>query len=164
MTMKGDAIISPCETYRYTLTRIWDDTLPRTCFVCLNPSTADASINDPTCNYCIKLVKHWGHGSIVIVNLFAFRASKPEVMRRFEGDVIGPSNDEHIFAQAQQSDLVICAWGNNGVHNLRNIEVKEMLLRCDKPLHHLGLTASNHPVHPMYLSYNGILKNPEVWV
>ena len=39
--MVGDAVISPCEKYRYKLTRKWADGL-EVLFVMLNPSTADA--------------------------------------------------------------------------------------------------------------------------
>ena len=40
------ARLSDCGTYRYTLGRRWDDG-PTATFVMLNPSTADASQDDP---------------------------------------------------------------------------------------------------------------------
>lgn len=45
--VKGDApstaVYSDCEAYRYSLTRVWDDTGKRALFVMLNPSTATES-------------------------------------------------------------------------------------------------------------------------
>jgi hypothetical protein len=54
--LKGDAAsiaeYSDCETYRYTLTRVWDGGGPRAAFVMLNPSTATEVQNDPTVERC----------------------------------------------------------------------------------------------------------------
>ncbi|HDR2355042.1 TPA: DUF1643 domain-containing protein [Enterobacter roggenkampii] len=40
--MIKDAIFSPCGKYRYSLSRVWDDSKPYTLFIGLNPSYADA--------------------------------------------------------------------------------------------------------------------------
>jgi hypothetical protein len=50
-------------------------------FVLLNSSTADATIDDPTLKKCIMFSKRWGFGAVEIVNLFAFRATKPENLK-----------------------------------------------------------------------------------
>ena len=49
---KKAANISPCGRYRYTLSRTWGDARPLA-FVMLNPSTADANVDDPTIRRCI---------------------------------------------------------------------------------------------------------------
>ncbi|MCB9902553.1 MAG: DUF1643 domain-containing protein, partial [Planctomycetes bacterium] len=46
--LRSTATFSPCRTYRYSLTRIWDDAAPVCGFILLNPSTADETRNDPT--------------------------------------------------------------------------------------------------------------------
>ena len=55
-----DATFSPCERYRYTLRRQWDASKPYVLFVMLNPSTADATQNDPTIRRCIGFAKSVG--------------------------------------------------------------------------------------------------------
>jgi hypothetical protein len=65
--LKGDAesvaIYSPCERYRYRLTRVWDPKGPKALFVMLNPSTATEVQNDPTVERCERLICAWGtHG------------------------------------------------------------------------------------------------------
>jgi hypothetical protein len=45
---KRGAEFSPCGKYRYALWRIWDFKKPLAMFIGLNPSTADASKDDPT--------------------------------------------------------------------------------------------------------------------
>lgn len=52
--MESDALISQCGQYRYWLTRIWDETIRPLPIIMLNPSTADASIDDPTIRRCIS--------------------------------------------------------------------------------------------------------------
>lgn len=59
--MKMSAAISPDGLYRYSLTRVWSDRLPRISFIMLNPSTADAIENDPTINCCINFADNWGY-------------------------------------------------------------------------------------------------------
>lgn len=92
----SDAVLSDCGTYRYSLTRVWDESRPRVCFVMLNPSTADASANDPTIVRCRNFAYSWNYGSLEVVNLFAYRATNPRVLRTVQ-DPIGPENDRHII-------------------------------------------------------------------
>ena len=40
------AKISPCGQYRYRLGRLWDESLPVCLWIMLNPSKADADIDD----------------------------------------------------------------------------------------------------------------------
>lgn len=157
--MERDAIISPCGLYRYKLTRKWNsEALPAT-FVMLNPSTADASIDDPTIRKCIGFANRWGNGSIVVVNLFAFRATEPKDMKRAQ-DPVGPHNWHHlesacVNAKLNQSPL-IAAWGANG--NIRN-QGEYLLERCrnvwQTPIKALRLTAKGRdPEHPLYVPYD----------
>jgi hypothetical protein len=49
------AEFSPCGDYRYSLWRMWseEENAPRVMFIGLNPSTADATRNDPTIRRCM---------------------------------------------------------------------------------------------------------------
>lgn len=148
--LDAGATFSPCETYRYRLWRIWDETLPVVGWVMLNPSTADATANDPTVERCQRRAQQWDYGGIVVTNLFAFRATDPNVMLA-AADPIGPDNDGHLCQVAQTCALVICAWGNHGRHRQRSAQVRKMLVG---PLYHLGLSKTGEPKHPLYLGYN----------
>lgn len=73
--MKNGAELSPCGTYRYTLTRQFRPNAPAPMvFVMLNPSTADASQDDPTIRRCLGFADREGYGAILVVNLYALRA------------------------------------------------------------------------------------------
>jgi hypothetical protein len=143
------AIISDCGFYRYLLTRVWDVDVPTVNFVMLNPSTADASEDDPTIRRCLGYAKSWDMGGLVVTNLFAFRATDPSELNHV-ADPIGKLNDAHLEAAAIGSSLVIRAWGNHGKLWSRGEIVHRMLMQIRRT-HHLGLTRTGEPKHPLYL-------------
>lgn len=148
------AALSPDRTYRYSLTRIWDQDKPFIRFVGLNPSTADEHIDDPTVRRCVGFARDWGAGGIVMLNVFAFRATDPRVMKRAD-DPIGPRNDWAIrLWTLDLSDApVVACWGVHGDHQLRGRRVEHMLKQiCPDRLRIFGLTKDGHPKHPLYLS------------
>ena len=71
--MKTQANFSKDRTYRYRLSRTWDESKPSVLFIGLNPSTADEKTNDPTIRRLIGFARRWGFGSMYVCNLFAFR-------------------------------------------------------------------------------------------
>jgi hypothetical protein len=160
---KGDAdsaaVYSDCERFRYVLTRTWGAPAPRALFVMLNPSTATELQNDPTVERCERRARALGFGAFRVVNIFAFRATDPRIMR-LQTDPIGPENDSHICDSAMWADQIICAWGNHGTHLGRGSQVVALLRNCGKPLWHLGLTASGEPKHPLYIAYAAA---PALW-
>jgi hypothetical protein len=121
----------------------------RLLFVMLNPSTADATINDPTLRRCISFASDWGFGSLEVCNLFAYRATDPEVLARLP-DPIGPENDRHLLAAAARAETIIAAWGGRGDLKGRAAQVKALLVCC-RPLFCLGLTKGGAPRHPLYV-------------
>lgn len=146
LPVRGSAVLSPCEQYRYVLEREWDAGLPVVLFIALNPSTADAANDDATVRRCIGFARTWGFGKLVIANLFALRSSDPSVLVGHV-DPIGPGNDEWLVRLSSSYDLTIAAWGVHGVVRDRAAEVLPKL----RDPHHLGLTLAGHPRHPLYL-------------
>lgn len=149
---KGDADFSPCGLYRYRLRRNLggDGGEMTVCWVLLNPSTADAQHDDPTIRRCIRFSKAWGYGRVVILNIFAFRATDPRKMYA-AADPIGPDNDKWIYDETSEAPLVVCAWGTHGAHRSRaNLVVAALGLR-KVSLHCLGRTKAGFPRHPLYL-------------
>ena len=144
--MQTGAELSPCKAYRYALWRRWSDA-PPVLFVMLNPSTADDSQDDPTIRRCISFSKQWGHGGIIVGNLFAFRSPYPNDLQTAT-DPIGPENNLWLERLAKQSTAVVGAWGNHGRHMNRGQEVAALFpnMRC------LGLTKLGQPRHPLYVA------------
>lgn len=152
--MDKGALISDDEFYRYKLWRIWDESLPCVLFIGLNPSTADANIDDPTIRKCIALTKNWGYGGFYMGNLFGFRSTKPENLIS-ASDPIGKCNDTALNEMAQKAEIIVAAWGNKGRLFNRDKEI----IRQFPQLHCLKITKENQPIHPLYQRNDANLLN-----
>jgi hypothetical protein len=149
--MRRGATFDATSTYRYSLWRTWDGSLPRVAFIMLNPSTADHRTDDPTIRRCMDFGRRWGYGSVLVVNLFAYRTPSPAELARARHP-IGPENDRYLMAAGRRSAAVVAAWGVHGALHGRDAQVLELLgLRRRKPLLCLGTTSAGHPRHPLYL-------------
>lgn len=152
--MSASAILSPDGAYRYRLTRsatvegVATCTRGTVCWVMLNPSTADAEVDDPTIRKCTAFTRSWGYASLVVVNLFALRSTDPSALRSY-AQAIGHGNDAYIIGAAMEADLTVCAWGTKGGHLGRDAHVLRMLATV--PLHALDITKDGHPKHPLYV-------------
>lgn len=144
----GAAHFSPCKLWRYWLTRVWDESKPVLVVVGLNPSTATEDIDDRTIRKCIHFAQAWGYGSLLMLNIFAFRATDPDDMRAAP-DPIGPENDA-ILREKTEGRRVLCAWGGNGDFKNRDLAVLKILEGRDL----VALKVSEntgHPWHPLYM-------------
>lgn len=140
------ADISDCGTYRYRLWRTWNPEQPALAWIMLNPSTADATDDDPTVRRCIGFAKDWGYGGIVVGNLFALRSTDPSVLKEHP-DPVGPRNDDVLRELVDGAGDIVAAWGTKGTIQNRGQEVRQML---DGDLIALDTTKDGHPVHPLY--------------
>ncbi len=145
----GAAWFSRDRRYRYLLTRRWGDPRQWMTFIMLNPSTADAFADDPTIRRCTGFAKREGCGGLNVVNLFAWRATKPRALRDC-ADPAGPDNDHFIGGHCQAS-FVVAAWGTGGTLKGRDREVARLLADAGADVRCLGVTGAGHPRHPLYV-------------
>lgn len=148
------AVISDCTKYRYWLER--DKGVNPLVFVMLNPSTADAEIDDPTIRRCRRFAVDNGYTGIVVVNLYAYRATKPKDLF-FAADPIGLLNDQYVSAAAMSRD-VCCAWGAN-CDPVRTAEVINIIRAAGCTPKCLGTTKDGSPRHPLYVKADQKLIN-----
>lgn len=152
------AAISDCGQYRYQLTRRWGEiSNPSVVYIMLNPSTADGETDDATIRVCIGRAQRMGYGGITVLNLFAYRATKPTDLL-LAADPIGPHNDYHIGETLKHRPIVIAAWGVGGNHLNRARKVANMCHAFGVTLSCLGVTKEGAPRHPLRISYDVLLK------
>jgi len=146
--MKSKASFSRCGQYRYTLTRIWDESKKKVYLIGLNPSTADKEFDDPTIRRCIGLCAGWGYGGFEIMNLFAYRTPDPSHLKKADHPV-GKRNDSYIRRAVSQDNDLILMWGNHGNYLERDNAVCRLI--GDKSCWCAGVTATGAPKHFLYL-------------
>lgn len=144
--LKG-ASFSPCRTFRYELYREWDPTLGTFVVIGLNPSTADETKDDPTIRRCIGFAQRFGCGRLVMLNMFAFRATEPRDMLAAV-DPVGPQNDDVLrkWAADPVAVFTIAAWGAQGAPE-RVAELAAIFPRLEC----FGKNRDGSPKHPLYL-------------
>ena len=115
--VKGAVLAGRHNEYRYELGRSWDLTKPVLVVCMFNPSTADAERDDPTVKTLIHFATLWGYGGLRIVNLFAFRTSKPAELLACDAR-FGPENGRYVAEAmdyaAKNGGRLLVAWGNGG--------------------------------------------------
>jgi hypothetical protein len=147
------AIISDCGRYRYHLWRRWDSSLPVMVFVMLNPSTADASQDDPTIRRCIGFAKRDGFGAISVRNVFALRATNPRELLTV-ADPFGPENEDCLINSRRVSMMtrLVAAWGSKiGGKRLLGYYQRAAVACAINQSYCLGVTKDGDPRHPLYL-------------
>ena len=155
--MKDDALISPCKAYRYWLSRDLASELSASklaeksaaLFVMLNPSTANAEIDDPTIRRCRGFAKRWKCNGLIVANLYALRATDPKQLWKSD-DPVGKDNDYWLRKLSSQYLDVICGWGDNAKKD-RVETFKLMMDKIGARLWCLGMTRSGAPMHPLYI-------------
>jgi hypothetical protein len=146
------AVFSSCGTYRYTLTREWLTGEGTVLWIMLNPSTADATQDDPTVTRCIRFTQQWGHRRLAVANLYAYRSTNPDLVPFLGDEGVGPDNNFWIVSLAREADLVIAAWGARARPE-RAAAVLDLLADITA-VHALKITAATNPPqprHPLYL-------------
>ena len=147
--LDASADISDDGVYRYWLSRRISMGERVVLFVGLNPSTADASLDDPTIRRCVGFARTWGFDWLYMGNLNAWRATNPKELPDEPLTAVGPMNQEALKWLTQRADLIIAAWGGNALNSyavqLARTILQHPRTRC------LGQNRDGTPCHPLYL-------------
>ena len=150
------AIISQCGSYRYRLEREVSLEGKVFAYFGVNPSTANASINDATVRKWIGFTKVNGGRSFIVGNVFAFRAKDVNVLSTTSSPC-GPDNAQHIQQIIDDADVLVPCWGNQKKvgqeirHHFN--DMMSLLIASRKPIKVFGFTQAGHPKHPLMLGY-----------
>lgn len=151
------AIISGCGRYRYRLEREVAETGVVIAYFGVNPSTADASIDDHTTKKLAEFTRRAGGRRYILGNVFALRSRHVRALA-LDADPIGPENARHTAFICRDADVLVPIWGARAKlpDRLWPRLGEEMicLLSTGKPVRVFGLTASGDPKHPLVLRYD----------
>lgn len=95
-------------------------------------------------------------GGVVVVNLFAYRATNPRdlIAAAKHLDIVGAENDAAIREAVARSKTTLAAWGWGGRLQARGAHVAAMVpnMVC------LGVTQRGEPPHPLYMPHGAALR------
>lgn len=152
------AVISECGRYRYRLDRDVDPLLggPVYAFFGINPSTADASLDDATVRKWRGFVTRWGGSRFIVGNVFAFRATDVKALGTASAP-IGPLNDRHLHDICEEADILVPCWGDRSKlprHLRQHLTFALAFIEAvGKPVKCFGLSKQGDPLHPLMLGY-----------
>lgn len=162
--MKRWADVSACGLYRWRLSRTFDETSGRTglpiTFVMLNPSTADGEVDDRTIRRCIGFAERERAPELRVVNLFAWRATKPIGLLNMPEERTRPEEQAAWDWGFQGDALMVVAWGAlNGPRDLRAriLARRKTFMGFTRVVHSrrelfaLGVNQEGTPRHPLYV-------------
>lgn len=163
--MERAAHISADRVYRYSLVRRWAPVGPALRWVMLNPSTADAEIDDPTIRRVIEFSRREAYAAAIVYNLYALRSPSPEQLWSHR-DPIGPENDWALRAAARgalndayryaQEPKIVVAWGAKAPADRVATVTHDHLAAV--PMMCLGRTKDGAPRHPLYVKGDAALQ------
>jgi hypothetical protein len=161
--VRREAVLSEDLRFRYRLTRSWG--APGRVLVCvgLNPSTADGTEDDPTIRVLTNLAMREGYSTLLMLNLYAYRATDPDQLYRerdaglalaeagFPGthDVQG-DNDRWLLEHAKVYGTALAVWGCAPYGRQREVAAMFPALRC------LGVNRDGSPWHPLRRQLTGL--------
>jgi hypothetical protein len=148
-------------TMRISLERIWNHEAPekmrRICvFVLMNPSKADAMVNDPTASRCIAFARYWGYDGMRIVNLVSYRATNPKDMHVWFKQQNLLTLNEHLTWAVNGCNLkdvakVVLAYGKIPAFMRDHAYNVVMAISKTKNTYDIRLNNDGTPAHPLYL-------------
>lgn len=130
------------------------ETEPFLLWVCMNPSTAGADLDDPLVRKTWEITRRRGLRRMVLTNAATYCLTDPSGLAAISAPLAHPGNVELIVACAKAAKEVVVACGNPpdpiGWHAKATLDA---LKSSGVPLLCLGRTASGWPKHPSRLAY-----------
>lgn len=168
-TIKCESIFNEERTHRFWWKRVWNKDKPLASVIMINPCMADNILMDTTTYLVVNNVANLeDYGGVIIVNLFSKLTSKLNFRWNGIEDLNLPENDDYIKKAAEESDIVVLAWGK-GVANNNSIEERAIdvinLLDAHKSKMRViydGEKAGIHPLTPSVRNGWQLLKLSEV--
>lgn len=156
--MTNSAVLSDDGLHRFRLDRQIGTGQIKFMFIGVNPSTADATVNDQTVKKWVGFSSQWGAEKFSVANLFTWRATDVKQLNKYHEINREFHSDFHMKMMLSESDVIVPCWGRRDKiadrHRSRIDVVKKMILEVNKPVKCFGLTKNGDPKHPLMLPYS----------
>lgn len=174
LVRRSAVMYGPNDKYRLSISRTWDDALPRLLWAGVNPSTADADDEDNTTHRWNHFARAWGFGGWDAVNMYPFRTPRPSECKRWYRESIlmdlidaMERNNAAVRHLVGIAAMVVPCWGNSPWDLNWTMQFAEMLCDHSKDgnLYCLGTNGDGSPRHPMARGRNRVPddQRPILW-
>jgi len=147
------AIFSQNRHYRYVLWRVWNPTKPWLSYTGLNPSKANAMLDDPTVTVMMARGAREGFGAVWFTNLYGYVSSDPKILLLDLPDFVG-ENDDYLEAVVGLTQRHLIGWGAFSAAARRS----EAVLKIIPEPYCLGVNKGGQPKHPLYVPYKEMMR------
>lgn len=151
-TIKCSVVFNDERTHRLYWKRVWNKEKPLAAVLALNPATSDTIIADTTTTLiCNNVAKMQEYGGVIIVNLYSLLTSKLDFRWNSDKDLNDAENDNYIVKAAEESAIVILAWGRAEKNNRISERAKAVtsLLKKHKDKLFVISDGSKDRIHPL---------------
>ena len=152
--VQGDASFSADGRYRQLMRRWTGESFPDRymLFIGMNPSTADGTVNDPTCAREWTFAVREGYQAMVKANVGDYRATDPKMLLVPGVVAVSAANIPAIRQAAAGADLVVLCHGKlNKALAPAGKALVEALKADGVELWCFGTNGDGSPKHPLYL-------------
>ena len=150
----GDVVMSADGRHRQIMRRWLGDAFPERyiVFIGMNPSTADATVDDPTCAREWTFARREGFEAMVKCNVGDYRATDPKALLQPGVEAVSPANLPAIREVAAGAEKVVLCHGKlNKALAPAGRELVAALQADGIDLWCFGTNADGSPKHPLYL-------------
>lgn len=153
-TIKCESIFNDDHTHRFLWRRMWDKDKPLACVIMLNPCISNNILLDLTsCLVLNNVARLEEYGGVIVVNLYSKLTSKLCTKWFAPEELNDPVNDSYIRRAAEDSDIVIAAWGKSGENNQQIAERVEEVLGVlgglENKIHYIADCGGRVGIHPL---------------
>ena len=153
-TISISATFNESKTHRYTLKRVWDESLPTATILMSNASTANLTKGDLTSLLIQNALSELGYGGVIAVNLFSFMCQKLDLSGNLD-DLTDETNTQQIIQAINDADIAIIAIGSLAT-TYKKVEMYQQrlfdLLRkqnCIDKIHAITAPDGTEGLHPL---------------
>lgn len=152
--VRGDATFSGDGRHRILMRRWLGGAFPDRylLFIGMNPSTADATVNDPTCAREWTFARREGFDAMIKANVGDYRATHPKMLLEPGVVASSPANLPAIRAAAVRANKVVLCHGKlNKALLPAGAALVEAMREDGVDLWCFGVNGDGSPKHPLYL-------------
>lgn len=153
------AILSPCGNHRLRLDRDVQPSGFVYAYFGINPSTADATVNDATVRKWLGFTRRFGGSRFIVGNVSSVRSTDVRALRDI---LVSPAdwqrNIDMLVNIAKEADVLVPCWGDQRkapCHMQQDFDTVLAILRGSyRPVMTFGFTKEGYPRHPLMLGYD----------